>query len=71
MSCAVPHSTEPTRKITMASRNSVLRPVKSPSLPHMGVVTVDASMYAVTTQEMCSEPPSSLTIVGKAVETIV
>ena len=35
------------------------------------MVTVDASMYAVTTQDRCSAPPSSPTIVGSAVETIV
>ena len=28
-------------------------------------------MYAVTTQEICSAPPRSLTMVGKAVETMV
>ena len=34
-------------------------------------MTVAASRYAVTTQESWSRPPSSPTIVGRAVDTIV
>jgi hypothetical protein len=37
----------------------------------MGVETVAASRYEVTTQERWLRPPRSPTIVGKAVETIV
>ncbi len=48
-----------------------LRPYWSPSLPHSGVAAVDASRYAVTTQDRCSRPPRSLTMVGRAVETMV
>ncbi|HEX3268280.1 MAG TPA: hypothetical protein VHQ98_09895 [Gaiellaceae bacterium] len=36
-----------------------------------GPTTVEASRYAVTTQERCSIPPRSPTMVGSAVETIV
>src|SRR3954454_644864 len=43
----------------------------SPSLPYSGVTTVTARRYAVTTHERCSRPPSSPTIVGSAVDTIV
>ena len=32
-----PDSTEPTRKITMASWKSAFRPKRSPSFPHSGV----------------------------------
>src|SRR3954464_8273679 len=39
--------------------------------PQSGIVTVAASRYAVTTHERRSMPPSSPTIVGSAVETIV
>lgn len=42
MSCAMPHSAEPTRKITIAAWNSRLRPYWSPSLPHSGVAAVTA-----------------------------
>ncbi len=42
MSCAAPHSADPTRKITMAVWNSLLRPYWSPSLPHSGVAAVAA-----------------------------
>src|SRR3954449_5214944 len=42
-----------------------------PSSPCTGVTTVTARRYAVTTQERCWSPPSSPTIVGSAVETIV
>ena len=66
-----PHSAEPTRKITIAPRNRYLRPYWSPSLPQTCVVAVEASMYAVTTQDRWDRPPRSLTIVGSAVDTIV
>src|SRR3954470_24469510 len=39
--------------------------------PHSGIVTVAARRYAVTTHERRSMPPSSPTIVGRAVDTIV
>jgi hypothetical protein len=48
-----------------------LAPVQIPELPVSGVTIVDASRYAVTTQDRCSTPPSSPTIVGNAVATIV
>ena len=36
----MPHSAEPTRKITIEVRKMVLRPYRSPSLPQIGVETV-------------------------------
>jgi hypothetical protein len=66
-----PASIEPARKITIAARNTGLRPYMSPSLPYSGVEAVDASRYEVTTHERCSRPPRSRTIVGSAVDTIV
>src|SRR4051794_8142292 len=71
MPCASPHSAEPMRKIVSAAWSTRLRPYRSPSLPYSGVTTVTARRYAVTTQERCCRPPSSPTIVGSAVETIV
>ena len=71
MLCAWPHSAEPIRKIRMQIWKTVLRPNMSPSLPHSGVVAVEASMYAVTTQDRWLAPPRSPTIVGSAVATIV
>lgn len=71
MFCDMPHSADPIRKITIAAWKSFLRPYWSPSLPHSGVAAVDASRYAVTTQDRCSRPPRSLTMVGSAVDTIV
>ena len=38
-----PASTEPTRKITIAAWKNTFRPYWSPSLPHSGVDTVEAS----------------------------
>ena len=66
-----PASAEPIRKMTIAAWKNVLRPYRSPSLPHSGVDTVDASRYAVTTQDRCDSPCRSPAIVGSAVATIV
>ncbi len=41
---AMPHSTEPSRKITMEAWKKTFRPYMSPSLPHSGVAAVEASM---------------------------
>ncbi len=41
---AMPHSTEPSRKITMEAWKKTFRPYMSPSLPHSGVAAVAASM---------------------------
>ncbi len=43
----------------------------SPSFPATGVVIVDVSRYAVTTQNSLLIPPRSPAIVGSAVDTIV
>ena len=51
----MPHSAEPTRKMTIEVRKMPLRPYRSPSLPQMGVETVVPSTYAVTTQERVVE----------------
>jgi len=66
-----PASAEPIRKITIAAWKNVFRPYMSPSLPHSGVEMVDASRYAVTTQDRCDSPCRSPAIVGNAVATIV
>jgi hypothetical protein len=71
MDWANPHSIEPTRNTTIATWNISFRPYWSPSLPYSGVDTVCASRYAVTTQDRWLSPPSSPTIVGSAVATIV
>ncbi len=55
----------------MAARKTGFRPYMSPSFPYIGVDTVDASRYAVTTHERWFSPPRSPTIVGSAVATIV
>src|SRR5262249_39904635 len=66
-----PASAEPIRKMTIEAWKNALRPYRSPSLPHSGVDTVDASRYAVTTQDRCDNPCRSPAIVGSAVATIV
>src|SRR6516225_1542256 len=71
MVLASPESAEPIRKMTIEASKNVLRPYRSPSLPHSGVDTVDASRYAVTTQDRCDSPCRSPAIVGSAVATIV
>ena len=43
MDCARPLSAEPTRKMTIAATNSVLRGSRSPILPQIGVDTVVVS----------------------------
>ena len=55
----------------MPKRNRPLRPIMSPSLPTMGRAMVCASRKPVITHDMCSTPPSSPTIVGRAVEKII
>jgi len=42
---------EPTRKMTIAIWKNLLRPYRSPNLPHSGSVMVEVIRYAVTTQE--------------------
>ena len=66
-----PHSAEPTTKITIDAWKKVLRPYWSPSLPHRGVDTVEASRYAVTTHARWEPPCRSPTMVGSAVDTMV
>ena len=39
-----PDSTDPARKMTMAAWKKILRPYRSPSLPHSGVDAVEARM---------------------------
>ncbi len=43
MELASPHSADPMRKMTIDASKNTLRPYRSPSLPHSGVDTVDAS----------------------------
>src|SRR6478672_4084564 len=66
-----PASADPIRNTTIANWNTLLRPWRSLILPYSGVVTVDATRYAVTTHERWFRPPRSPTIVGSAVATIV
>jgi hypothetical protein len=51
MFCAAPASSEPTRKAPIENRNTGRRPYRSAILPYSGVEAVEASRYAVTTQE--------------------
>ena len=69
--CEAPARSEPSRKMTIAACNMILRPYKSEILPQIGVEAVLASRYAVTTHESWARPLSSLVIRGRAVETIV
>jgi hypothetical protein len=69
--CANPDNAEPIRKMTIAAWKNAFRPYMSPSFPHSGVETVEASRYAVTTQDRCDSPCRSPAIVGNAVATIV
>jgi hypothetical protein len=39
----IPHSAEPTRKITIADWSTTFRPYRSPSFPYKGQLTVAAS----------------------------
>ena len=68
---ASPEKIDPTRKITIAAWKNCLRPYRSPSFPHSGVDAVEASRYAVTTQDRWDSPCRSPAIVGSAVATIV
>src|SRR5436190_10539884 len=45
--CEIPHSSEPSRKITIAISRIRRRPNRSLSLPYTGTSTVDATRYAV------------------------
>src|SRR5690606_8228797 len=58
-------------KMPIAVWNMTLRPYRSDSLPQIGVDAVEVSRVAETTQASCSWPPSSPTMVGRAVATIV
>ena len=49
----------------------ILRPNRSPNMPIRTVMIVSASRYAVITQDRWVPPPRSLTMVGRAVETMV
>src|SRR4051794_27233618 len=66
-----PLASEPARKMPIAAWNMILRPYRSESLPQIGVEAVEASRVAETTQDSCSWPPSSPTMVGSAVATMV
>ena len=63
--CANPHSAEPIRKITIEAWKNCFRPYMSPSFPHSGVDTVEASRYAVTTQDRWDSPCRSPAMVGQ------
>src|SRR5258708_6036776 len=46
--CEAPASTEPSRKMAVPTTKNHLRPNWSESLPTIGIMVVDARMYAVT-----------------------
>ena len=71
MPCARAPMMEPAMNMEMPNRNRPLRPIMSPSLPTMGRAMVCASRKPVITHDMCSTPPSSPTMVGRAVEKII
>ena len=71
MSWAMAPRIEPTMKAKMPNMNRPLRPIMSPSLPAMGRAMVCRSRKPVITHDMCSTPPSSPTMVGRAVEKII
>jgi hypothetical protein len=71
MFCDNPASADATRKTTIAMRYMGFRPYRSEILPHNGVDAVEVTRYAVTTQDRWLRPPSSPTMVGSAVDTIV
>jgi hypothetical protein len=71
MSWAIPANADPTRKVTMANWNTTRRPTRSLIFPYSGTEAVELSRYAVTTHDRCSMPPSSPTMVGSAVATMV
>jgi len=71
MSWDRPPITEPTMKMLMAPMKRPLRPIRSPSFPYTGIMTVEARMYAVVTQTMWLTPFNSPTMVGKAVLKII
>src|SRR5258708_22145206 len=50
---------------------TTLRPNRSPNFPYKGTTIVDVSKYDVTTHDRLSSPPSSPTMVGSAVDTMV
>src|SRR4051812_19744515 len=58
-------------KAANAVCSSRLRPSRSPSLPHSGIDTVEATTYAVTIHDTSVSRPSSPAIVGSAVARIV
>ena len=71
MFSARPHRNEPITKMPVLTWKTSFRPNRSPNFPASAAAIVSVSRYAVTTQDRCPAPPSSPTIVGSAVETIV
>ena len=71
MLAARPHIAEATTNTAAETWKSSLRPNWSPNLPASTVAMVSASRYDDTTQDRCSAPPRSPTMVGRAVETMV
>jgi|SRR6478609_7801806 hypothetical protein len=69
--CENPHNALPTRNSVIAARHRRLRPKASPSMPYAGIATAIARVYAIITQDMCPNPPSSPTTVGSAVATMI
>lgn len=68
---ARPHRSEAHKKEPMLNASNGRRPNMSDSLPYIGVAMVEVSMNAVTTHDIWARPPRSLTMVGRAVETML
>ncbi|MNN87796.1 hypothetical protein D3C81_2053990 [compost metagenome] len=56
MSCSIdwadPQSTDPITNIVNPNTRNTFRPYRSDSLPAMGVIAVEVSMYIVNTQDI-------------------
>ena len=71
MSWAAPHTAEAVRNSISETSSNRLRPSRSPSLPHSGVLAAAVTTYAATTHETSVSRPRSWAIVGSAVARIV
>ena len=71
MSWAIPDRADPARKMITPTNRTHFRPYISENLPIIGMLVVEASIYAVKTQANWSNPPRSPTTLGRAVATMV
>ena len=66
-----PASADPSRNTPIPTMNSSFRPYMSDIRPTTGTRDVDITRYAATTQDIWLSPPRSVTILGRAVATMV